>query len=104
MFIWALLAHPDLFNNALTASPLPVLEQGFHLERFRLTYRFEYYSDPALEISYGALEQYPIKRRTKTDEQSPILRDVSLHEYPFSYHAAVGTAVLTDGIDYFLGW
>ena len=32
------------------------------------------------------------------------MRDVEIHDYPFSDHAAVGGAALADGIDYFLDW
>jgi hypothetical protein len=85
---------------------------------------------PAFQISYGELEQKPVKRRTETDEEftsresflipqrmtdlsqklytelkdSPALRDIEIHEYAFSDHAAVGAAALADGIDYFLDW
>lgn len=85
---------------------------------------------PAFQISYGAAEQALVQRRTETDEEfafrqsillpmrmtdlstklydvlkdSPALRDVSLLEYPFSAHAAVGGAAISDGIDYFLDW
>jgi hypothetical protein len=85
---------------------------------------------PALQISYGGYEQHPQKRRRETQaeyearrdflsllrieelstklygelEGSSRLRDIELHEYPFSYHAAVGSAALCDGIDYFLDW
>ncbi|KAF2650240.1 siderophore esteras-like protein IroE-like protein [Lophiostoma macrostomum CBS 122681] len=128
--IWALLAHPSLFDTFLTASPyLPwnnasILNDLGPLADGTLNTT----ATPAFEISYGALEQFPVKRRTETEEQfetrkafeesmmmstycnqlyntvkdSPILRDVTLHEYPFSDHAAVGAAALADGIDYFL--
>lgn len=85
---------------------------------------------PAFQISYGHLEQNPVQRRTETDEafanrkgiltslrmtdltnklyneikNSPVLRHVELHEYAFSYHAAVGGSAIADGIDYFLDW
>mgnify|MGYP004505268991 CR=1 FL=1 len=85
---------------------------------------------PAFQISYGGLEQFPKQRKTETDEQfefrksilmpmrmtdlserlyaelvnSPALRDVELNVYPNSYHATVGTAAFSDGIDYFLDW
>lgn len=85
---------------------------------------------PAFQLSYGKLEQSLVKRRTETDqefafrqsillpnrmtevsqklyaelENSPALRDIEIHEYPFSDHAAVGAAALADGIDYFLDW
>jgi hypothetical protein len=85
---------------------------------------------PAFQISYGGLEQFPKQRRTETDEEfefrksilvpqrmtdltnklydelvgSPALRDVEIREFPNSYHATVGGAALSDGIDYFLDW
>lgn len=85
---------------------------------------------PAFQLSYGALESEFKQRRTETDaefayrvsilktndmkplmqklykelENSTALRDIELHEYPFSDHAAVGAAALADGIDYFLDW
>ena len=85
---------------------------------------------PALQLSFGGYEQFPRKRRTETHEEyeqrkallsslktqdlleklyaelgeRTSLRDVELHEYPFSYHAAVGSNALIDGIDYFLDW
>jgi len=85
---------------------------------------------PALQITYGGHEQTPQKRRRETPaaynrrrtvygsmrmadlcnrlfnelKDSPILRHIELQEYPFSYHAAVASAGLSDGIDYFLDW
>ncbi|PVH94973.1 hypothetical protein DM02DRAFT_601579 [Periconia macrospinosa] len=87
-------------------------------------------SKPAFQISYGGLEQDQVRRRIETDEEwasrqelarmfnmednckklyqffkgSDAVRDVVLHEYPFSDHAAVGGAALADGLDYFLDW
>ncbi|KAF2854711.1 siderophore esteras-like protein IroE-like protein [Plenodomus tracheiphilus IPT5] len=85
---------------------------------------------PAFQISYGSIEQDLVRRRKETDEEfafrqsillpmrmtdlttklydtvkdSPALRDVSIHEYPFSNHAALGGVAISDGIDYFLDW
>jgi len=85
---------------------------------------------PAFQISYGGLEQFPKQRRKETDKQfefrksilvpmrmtdlserlyaeladSPALRNIELNVYPNSYHATVGTAAFSDGIDYFLDW
>lgn len=82
---------------------------------------------PAYQISYGGLEQNPVRRRIETDEEwefrkgalsvsmmsdnckrlyrelknSERLRDVELREYPFSNHAAVDGAAIADGLDYF---
>ncbi|KAJ8113614.1 hypothetical protein OPT61_g4299 [Boeremia exigua] len=83
---------------------------------------------PAFQISYGGLEQFLKQRRKETDEEfefrksilvpmrmtdlserlyaelagSSALRDVELNVFPNSYHATVGTAAFSDGIDYFL--
>lgn len=85
---------------------------------------------PALQLSYGGYEEFPRKRRTETQEEfearkaflssfkyetlakrlykelrkSDRVRNVELREYPFSYHAAVGSAALCDGIDYLVDW
>lgn len=85
---------------------------------------------PAFQISYGGLEQYPVQRRRESDEEfefrksilapmrmadlserlfaelvgSSALRNVELNVFPESYHATVGTAAFSDGIDYFLDW
>ena len=85
---------------------------------------------PAFQISYGGLEQSPAQRRRESDEEfefrksvlapmrmadlserlfaelvgSSALRDVELNVFPGSYHATVGTAAFSDGIDYFLDW
>ena len=85
---------------------------------------------PAFQISYGGLEQYPVQRRRESNEDFELrksvlapmrmtdlserlfselvgtsaLRDVELNVFPESYHATVGTAAFSDGIDYFLDW
>ncbi|KAF1945364.1 hypothetical protein EJ02DRAFT_396667 [Clathrospora elynae] len=136
--LYALTVRPDLFDTFLSASPALF---------FNDDYVFNYTdflkpltipksvptrnsTKPAFQISYGALEQHPMKRRTETEEEfvfrqsvllptrmtdlsqklygalkgSPALRDVVVREYAFSDHAAVGAAALADGIDYFLDW
>lgn len=130
--LYALLVRPDLFDTFLSASPALFWNDGYILDQLApLTNPPGDNSiKPAFQISYGALEQFPVKRRTETQQEyetrkgfietmqmttlsnqlynaiknSPALRDVSLHEYPFSDHAAVGGAALADGIDYFLDW
>ncbi|KAM7216784.1 ferri-bacillibactin esterase [Rhypophila decipiens] len=88
------------------------------------------YTDPALFITYGSLEQFPVKRRTETQEQflvrknyfgllkmtdyvhevydvasaSGKLRDVTLKEYPGQDHSGVAGTSIMDGIDYFVDW
>jgi predicted alpha/beta superfamily hydrolase len=135
--LYALVVRPDLFDTFLSASPAlsfgddyvfnytgflaPLLGNGTGTINT---------TKPAFQISYGGIEQEPVRRRTETDEEfafrqsilgplrvpdlsrklygvlkdSPALRDVSIREYPFSDHAAVGAAALADGIDYFLDW
>ncbi|KAG7286897.1 hypothetical protein NEMBOFW57_006396 [Staphylotrichum longicolle] len=103
--IYALLANPHLFDTLVG-------------------------SKPAFFIGYGSLEQFPVKRRTETEEAfktrksffqafhmteychdlydrvraSGRTRDVVLKEYLGQDHAGVGGSALTDGIDYFLDW
>ena len=131
--IYSLLVRPDLFDTFISSSPaldwnhdyifaqLGPLKTG-HLPNGTM--------GPALQLSYGGYEQFPPKRRTETQaayearrdffaslrmeelckrlyddlKDSSKLRHIELNEYPFSYHAAVGSAALCDGIDYFLDW
>ncbi|KAF1974074.1 siderophore esteras-like protein IroE-like protein [Bimuria novae-zelandiae CBS 107.79] len=88
------------------------------------------FTKPAVALSYGGREQNFVKRRVETQEEfefrrsflafsnmttnvnmlydeiknSAKLRDVVLHEYPFSDHAAVGIVSISDGLDYFYDW
>jgi predicted alpha/beta superfamily hydrolase len=125
--------RPDLFDVYLSASPYLIWNNEYIFSNSSPLYnavQSNGTTKPALQLSYGSLEQYPTKRRTETQEayetrkaflaalktedlvarlydqlkDSPRLRDIELHEYPFSYHAAVGGNALADGIDYFLDW
>ncbi|KAF2749977.1 alpha/beta-hydrolase [Sporormia fimetaria CBS 119925] len=134
--LYALLQRPDLFDTFLCASPALYWNNGYILQPSQLapltnpTTPAPLPKKPAFQLSYGLLEQYPVKRRTETQAEfetrksfvqslqmvtlsnqlfakikdSKKLRDVSLRPYPFSDHAAVGAAALADGIDYFLDW
>jgi predicted alpha/beta superfamily hydrolase len=135
--VYALVARPDLFDTFLAASPSLFWNNDYvfnhtdFLEPLRVNGRSpSNATKPALQISYGHLEQNPVRRRTETADAfesrksilvpmrmtdlsnklynelkgSPALRDVELHGYPFSDHAAVGGAALADGLDYFLDW
>lgn len=154
--IWALLTRPELFDVYLSASPHLIWDEEYIFGLLGAlktpkpgngignrngngngngngvgnvngngTARL-----PALQLSYGALEEHPRKRRTETQadfeqrraflnslkmetlverlynevRNSPRLRDVELLVYLNSYHAAVGSAALCDGVDYFLDW
>lgn len=135
--LYALLVRPDLFDVFMAASGAWYWNNEYILgELGPLTNPSNYSiscnttTKPAFQISYGHLEQFPVKRRTETEAQyearkeflqfsmmstlsnqlynaiknSTHLRDVSLHEYPFSDHAAVGAAAFGDGLDYFFDW
>ena len=134
--LYALTVRPDLFDTFLSASPALFFNNDYvfnnteFLAPLASPFNVSDASKPAFQISYGALEQNPVKRRTETDaefefresilvpqqmttlsqklysilQDSPVLRDISIREYPFSDHAAVAAAALGDGIDYFLDW
>lgn len=132
--LYALIVRPDLFDVFLSASPGLwwdgdyIFTQLGPLQSENVPYGK---TKPALQITYGGHEQNPQKRRRETPEaykrrrtvlgsmmrmadlcnrlynelkDSPSLRHIELQEYPFSYHAAVASAALCDGIDYFLDW
>lgn len=133
--LYALFTRPDLFDVFLSASPYLVWNEEYFFSEHSPLFNNDTAvgnatTKPALQLSYGGLEQAPRKRRTETQEEyetrrgflaalkmedlctrlydqikgSALLRDVELNVYPFSYHAAVGGNALADGIDYFLDW
>lgn len=130
--LYALIVRPDLFDTFLSASPALFWNDGYMFNQLGPLKAPANVTSPkpAFQISYGHLEQFPQRRRTETEEEfeyrksvlsfsmmttncnrlynelknSTRLRDVELHEYPFSDHAAVGGAAISDGIDYFLDW
>ncbi|KAB5578899.1 hypothetical protein GE09DRAFT_1091423 [Coniochaeta sp. 2T2.1] len=81
-------------------------------------------------ISYGSLEEFPVRRRTETEEQFQTRKDffrplrmtenchelfdrlkasgktrgLILKEYVGPDHAGVAASAITDGIDYFVDW
>ncbi|KAK4185709.1 Alpha/Beta hydrolase protein [Podospora australis] len=85
---------------------------------------------PAVAISYGTLETFPVRTRTETEaefqvrkavwrsydvgtyshelfdrlEGSGRFRDVALKEYYGSDHSTLGASALNDGVDYFIDW
>jgi predicted alpha/beta superfamily hydrolase len=130
--LYTLLTHPDLFDVFISASPYLIWNDEYifsQLESLKPVSPTNG-TKPAFQLSYGGLEQNAQKRRTETQaefvarrdflgslkmrdlvtrlyaelEDSPRFRHIELHEYPFSYHAAVGSSALCDGIDYFLDW
>jgi predicted alpha/beta superfamily hydrolase len=131
--IYAMLVRPDLFDVFLSASPYLIWNDDYifsQLESLKPASPSNKTTKPAFQLSYGELEQNPQKRRRETQaefearrdflsalkmedlvtrlytalENSTSLRHTELHQYPFSYHAAVGGNALADGIDYFLDW
>ncbi|KAF2205489.1 hypothetical protein GQ43DRAFT_453106 [Delitschia confertaspora ATCC 74209] len=132
--LYALLVRPDLFDVFLSASPYLIWNDEYIFSQLGPLKTGNNLSNgttkPAFQLSYGGYEQFPQKRRTETPEayearrtflsslktadlcnklynelkDSPTLRDTELNVYPFSYHAAVGSAAVSDGIDYFLDW
>ena len=136
LVIHALLTGPDLFDVFISASPAIMWNDGSILDEFDT---FRNSSDPtccgtktkpALAISYGSLEDVPIRRRAESEEQfearralietynmrencnrlyertrgSPFLRDVVLKEYEGQDHTSVGASAMLDGIEYFVEW
>lgn len=130
--IYALIKRPDLFDVFLSASPYLIWNDNYVFTQLGplLNGPPPNGTKPALQLSFGAFEEHPPKRRTETQAEyearrdflaslqtetlvmrlyneiknSTHLRDIELHKYPFSYHAAVGGNALADGIDYFLDW
>jgi predicted alpha/beta superfamily hydrolase len=135
--LYALTVRPDLFDTFLSASPALYWNDDyvFNHTEFLAPLKNSAQSrsngtKPALQLSYGGLEQFPKQRRRETDDEfefrksilvpqrmtdltdrlymelaeSPVLRDVELNVFPNSYHATVGGAAFSDGIDYFLDW
>jgi predicted alpha/beta superfamily hydrolase len=128
--IYALITRPDLFDTFLSASPAISLNNGSILDEVHPLESTNSTNRPAFSISYGSLEQFPVRRRTETEEvvqrrkafietfrmtdncnelyrrikNSSKLRDVVLNEYIGQDHASVGDSALTDGIDYFVDW
>lgn len=132
--VYALLTRPDLFDTFFSSSPALYWNEGYilnHTYWLNETIAPANTTDaPAFRLAYGDLEQYPVRRRTETEEQwefreqlfatfamadncnalyqslkgNERLRDVVLKEYVGSDHAAVAAVALADGIDYFVDW
>ncbi|KAF2115961.1 Alpha/Beta hydrolase protein [Lophiotrema nucula] len=132
--VYAMFVRPDLFDVFLSASPYLIWNNQYFFSPPSPLYTAPpppaNTTKPAFQLSFGGYEQHAQKRRTETEAEyeyrrdflaslqtetlvlklynqiknSTRFRDVELHEYPFSYHAAVGGNALADGIDYFLDW
>lgn len=130
--IYALLARPGLYDTYLTASPAIFWNNGSILDEVDRLGTGDSYGDekPAFMISYASLDQFPVRRRTETEEEfearkvifeaslmtdncnelyrrireNPALRDVVLKEYEGQDHSSSGASGITDGVRYFVDW
>jgi predicted alpha/beta superfamily hydrolase len=132
--IHALITRPDLFDTFISASPAIFWNNGSILDEVHRIgssdQRAQNATRPAFAINYGSLEQFPIRRRTETEEAFQSrkaiietfkmtdncnelyrrirgncrLRDVILKEYTGQDHSSVAASAITDGIDYFVDW
>ncbi|KAK4201385.1 Alpha/Beta hydrolase protein [Triangularia verruculosa] len=138
---YALITRPDLFDTFIAASPSLTLNNGTIMgnvtrrlgDGMEIPGEVEFGQNqtrPAVFIGYGELEDYPLRKRTQTEEQfqgrrgrlqrfspgkgshelfdrlvgSGKMRDVVVKEYAGMDHARVGGSALLDGIAYFLDW
>jgi predicted alpha/beta superfamily hydrolase len=132
--IYALATRPDLFDTFLAASPALFWEHGAMLALAPALLANStpgaHGRKPAFLLSYGSLEQFPVRRRTETAEEFAArkaiieqfkmtdncrelyaelrgnhrLRFVGIKEYEGSDHASVAAVAITDGADFFIDW
>lgn len=149
--IYALISRPDMFDTYLSASPAVEWRNASILDMvsdslgtglpgsssFAARLRGSECASgngtsnkPALMITYGSLEQFPVRRRTETEAEfrerknyfqplrmteychelfdrvwaSGRMRDVVIKEYAGQDHSGVAASAITDGIDYFADW
>ncbi|KAK3377263.1 Alpha/Beta hydrolase protein [Lasiosphaeria ovina] len=140
--VYALISHPGMFDTYLAASPALEVQNSSILDQVSARFgtgipdsisvcsNTSRTSQPALFISYGSLEEFPVRRRTETQaafqmrkdyfrplamtehchelydrvKSSGRTRDVVLKEYAGQDHAGVAASAITDGIDYFVDW
>ncbi|CCC06337.1 hypothetical protein SMACR_00552 [Sordaria macrospora] len=137
--IWALITRPDWFDTFFSVSPAVYWNNGSILDV--VTEKLgngtvgsgstpETEAKPKFFLGYGALEQFPVRRRTETEEAfqqrksiiqsfqmtdyshelfyriegSKRMKDVQLREYAGQDHFGAASSAITEGIDYFLDW
>jgi hypothetical protein len=139
--VYALISQPEAFDTFLAASPSLWWNRGYILDE--VSNRLGSLagsavppgnpSRPAVVISYGDLEQFPVRRRTETEAEfqarkrtimtrfnssmtvnchelfdrikgSGKVRDVVLKEYAGQEHNSVAASGITDGLEYFIDW
>ncbi len=138
---YALITRPDMFDTFIAASPSLRLRNETIIgdvtrrlgDGMGIPGEVEFGQNetrPAVFVSYGDIESYPLRRRTQTEAQfqqrkallqrsrlsilshelydrlvgSGKMRDVVLKEYVGQDHASVGASALMDGISYFVDW
>ncbi|KAB5549454.1 Alpha/Beta hydrolase protein [Coniochaeta sp. 2T2.1] len=106
--VHALISNPYIFDTYLSARLALDWQNGSIFAMRNITL-----SEPAVLISYGSLEEFPVRRRTETEEQlqtrkdffKPLRMTGNCHQqYVRHDHAGVAASVITDGIDYFVNW
>lgn len=152
--VWALIAHPGLFDTYLIATPTVSWNNGSLLEEVTRRWGVETaglgtgYGDgcatgngtgsggekkpPAVLLTYGSEEQFPVRRRTEShadwEERRTLwqsfrqtdvtwdlfyriqaagprwTRDVKIKEYLGQDHAGVAASTIADGVGYFADW
>lgn len=142
---YALLSRPSMFDTFLAASPALEVRHSTILSEVTDWFGVgdldssAYYTSAgcnasttllAVMITYGSLEEFPVRRRTENEtafqtrrnyfrplgmtensrdlydriKASGKVRDVVLKEYVDQDHAGVAASAITDGIDYFVDW
>ncbi|KAK0708486.1 Alpha/Beta hydrolase protein [Lasiosphaeris hirsuta] len=134
--VYALVKEPELFDTFLVASPgldlglLDEVSRKFGIAEAQGAVVVANGTGPAVSISYGSLEQYPIRRKAESEaafrvrqgvyaqydmpvrshelfhrlKWSGRVRDVVIKEYVGQDHFAVAASAITDGMDYFFNW
>ncbi|KAK0634160.1 Alpha/Beta hydrolase protein [Immersiella caudata] len=150
--VWALIAHPGLFDTYIIATPTVIWNNGSLIEEVTKRWGVGSGADevpgvatsvgngtekgrkkpPAVFITYGSEEQFPVRRRTETQaeweerralwqsfRQTDVTwdlfyriqdagprwtRDVRLKEYVGQDHAGVAASTVADGVGYFADW
>ncbi|KAK0625931.1 Alpha/Beta hydrolase protein [Immersiella caudata] len=142
--VYSLISRPDAFDTFLAASPSLWWNRGIILDEVSnrlgslatppgLSTPAANHSRPAVMITYGDLEQFPVRRRKETEAEfqarkgrimtrfnasmtvqchdlydrikgSGKVRDVILKEYAGQEHNSVAASAITDGLEYFVDW
>ena len=141
--VYALISRPETFHTFLAASPSLWWNRGYILDEVsnrlgsladgETPVPTSNHSRPAVMISYGDLEQFPVRRRKETEAEfqarrrtimtrfnasmtvqchdlfdrikgSGKVKEVLLKEYAGQDHNSVAASAIADGLDYFIDW